>query len=756
LSEALQQRGIKTEYISEAKIADGDLRHYRVLIIVDTFSITAEAEKGIRYFTKHGGIVVGINEVGRFQGKWTKPWHYEDIFGVRALPIDEYGTALSESPEIFSMANLSEIGKINKLTSLLGDPINFGGGSEAAWITQPTTARVLAWFPSYVRNDEKNHSLIHNPVVAVSINDYGKGKGVWIAPNMHNRNPDLWTETGDTLDLLAKSMDLAQPDLIIPPLPLVSTLAINQIGFQPEARKRAIIRVPRQETKPFDSGTFAIYDAPSKKEVITGTLQAQGPDNPWKDYYYIADFSPLQEPGSYTLSITLKGKQGPLKLISGVFTVSSNIWLKEILPTQLSFLENYRCGLTCHTNDPIRGGYHDATGDYGVRMWSMPHVAYGLAECMLTLTNKNSPEMSRLSRELRWSVNWLDKMIGSDGQVFLSVKPEDEWSPLDKRPPVDPTSRILEKGRKLNYQTTYIVGMAHAAHALQGTNPKIAHRVLTDAKRAHDRIKNHNWKSETTAEVGNFLWGCLALYQADGDPRYLERAKRTAPIILSRQCIRSNLCEYGLRGDFFEKNKGKTFGDRQYKMFHAAGVYLGLSALLEALPPDDPLSIKTRKALDLYFNEHLLRGTALTPYGQKITALEPTDKGTFTVKFFSHPKSWVRLHGLNCDHLCMALVASKYADITGRPDLREFAQTQADWVAGFNPLGYCMIDFLGWQNSPMIEDSKGTGRFKGGIPNGIIGDALDRPIWGVTWDSREYWLPQNAYLIALIPHLESN
>jgi hypothetical protein len=102
----------------------------------------------------------------------------------------------------------------------------------------------------------------------------------------------------------------------------------------------------------------------------------------------------------------------------------------------------------------------------------------------------------------------------------------------------------------------------------------------------------------------------------------------------------------------------------------------------------------------------------------------------------------------------MAFVALKYADIRDRADLRDFALAQAQWVVGVNPLGYSMIDSLGWTHAPMLDDRVGTGRFAGGIPNGIVGDKDDCPVWGDTWDSREYWLPHNAYLLAIASHLD--
>ena len=327
-------------------------------------------------------------------------------------------------------------------------------------------------------------------------------------------------------------------------------------------------------------------------------------------------------------------------------------------------------------------------------------------------------------------------------------------SPTDTRPAKDPTKRVLDKQFSLNYQTTYIAGMAHAARALKACDPERSAKTLEAAIKACNYLGARDWEKETTGEVGNFIWGNTELYRATGTTSYLAKATSLAPILLGRQFLEPGKAQDGIYGDFFEGSALKAFGDKQYKKFHTLGIYLGLVELAGLLPANDPLRVSINDALDAYFDNNLLRGSALTPYGQMITALEPSADGKFRIHFFTHVKSWVRLHGLNVDHFAMAFVALKYADLRDRADLRNFALAQAQWVVGMNPLGYSMIDSIGWTNAPMLEDRVGTGRFAGGIPNGIVGDKDDCPLWGDTWDSREYWLPHNAYLLAVAPHLD--
>jgi hypothetical protein len=758
LKAALEHKGVQADVLSEDDLASDRICSYRVLYVADTFSITAEAEEGIRHFVQNGGVLVGINEVGRVQGSWTKPWHFEDVFGIHSLPADQFETSVSRAQDLFGTAQTTPQGLAHPLTAGLGPQIDFGPACQSIWAAQPSTATALAVFPRYVKNEAgstESAALVEEPVVAVSVNDFGKGKAVFVSVDMHDRDPANWELAGATLGLLARCAALAPERLRIPPRPPTVFLGLSQIGYAPGEKKKAILRVPRQDAPPFTEATYLFRDESSGEVLLSGDLAQEGPDNPWRDFYYIADLTPVTREGIYRFTARLAGPRGEVTVQSGPIRIGSNLWSSLVVPAQYSFFHDYRCGETCHLTDPIRGGYHDATGDYAVRMWSMPHVAYGIAENLLASSALPEGPGIMPREELQRAVDWLLAMQDAHGSVWKSVKPPDDMSPHGARPDRDTTRRVLEKGETLNYVTTYVAGMAHASMALRRFDPERAARALAAAEKTWRHLSAHPWKSETSGEIGNFLWGSVELYNATGNAVYREMAVRLAPELLERQFAEPAGVVAGLLGDFPDGSSGRDFGSRQYKKFHTLGLYLGLVELQRTLPHDDPIQVHLAEALETYFNGHLLKGAALTPYGQMITALEPGEDATFRVFFFTHLKSWVRLHGLNVDHLALALVALKYADRTDRDDLRHFARAQAQWVAGANPLGYCMIDFVGWTNCPALDDAVGTGRIPGGIPNGIVGDAHDRPAWGGSWDSREYWIPHNAYLLAVAPHLDA-
>ncbi len=758
LQAALAAKGVAADLISEAALADDEFTRYRVLYIVDTFSISPEAEEAIRFFVRNGGMLVGVNEVGRFQNGWTKPWHYEDLFGVAAQVSDEFGTALSSADGYYESAQLTPEGQQHPLTRDLGFALSFGSQADAIWVTKPANAVVLAWYPAYVgKRAQKPHAsyTAHEPVVALSINDCGKGRAIWIAANMHARNPTNWPAAGATLDVLARCPGLVPPQVSIPRRPPHVMLGLSQIGYAPGERKKAILRVPQEKDAPFSEATYTIRTHPDNTLVREGALVPSGPDNAWHDYLYSADFSDLRTEGTYRFSAHLAGPRGKAEVDGGPFRIATNLWSTVVVPAEYSFLYHYRCGDECHTADPIRGGYHDATGDYAVRMWSMPHVAWCIAENLLTSRVEPNGLWVKPTEELERSVDWLLQMQDANGSVWKSVKPPGDYSPIDTRPDKDTTPRVVEKGMSLNYQTTYVAGMAHAALALRDRNAPKAALALDAARRAHNFLLGWKWDGESTGEVGNYIWGCMELYAASGEKVFLERASNAAPIILSRQFLDSGRAQADVWGDFFDTRDRETFGSRQYKKFHTIGLYFGLIDLARALPDGNDLRRRIQSALDIYFDHSLLRGAQLTPYGEMITALEPDTNALFRIYYFTHLGDWVRLHGLNADHLALGLAALKYDELSPRADLRDFARAQAQWVVGFNPLGFCMIDRMGWTNAPAIDDNVGTGRFLGGIPNGIVGDPHDRPVWGSSWDSREYWLPQNSYLLAIAPRLDA-
>jgi hypothetical protein len=250
----------------------------------------------------------------------------------------------------------------------------------------------------------------------------------------------------------------------------------------------------------------------------------------------------------------------------------------------------------------------------------------------------------------------------------------------------------------------------------------------------------------------------MQLHRATGDAKYLDEAKRWAPKQIERQHRDpAGVSDTAVCGDFFDSEKKDNFGRHQYKTFHQLGIYAGLIDLHAALQPSDPLWWPVHAALERLLHGYLKPMASVTPYGLVGKALERDDpKGSFRILFFDNAKAWEGSHfGYNSDYLAEGLMALDYGRQTGQAEVIDFAEDQVEWMLGNNPLGYSMVDGFGSRIAPMIDDALGTGRVFGGIPNGYEGEGnKNLPIWGGSWNSREYWLPHNAFFLPLIAELQ--
>jgi len=279
---------------------------------------------------------------------------------------------------------------------------------------------------------------------------------------------------------------------------------------------------------------------------------------------------------------------------------------------------------------------------------------------------------------------------------------------------------------------------------------ELATELQACAERAYRRLRAE--APQDSKDLGNRMWAAVELYRATRTPDYLRDAEADARVVLARQLGPGRVEDGDVFGDFFADAAQTTFSPQQWKRFHALGLYMGLLELAR-LVPEGALKTDLNAALDRLTDGFLLGMARLSPYGQFAAALEPAvaTPGSFTVYHFSHRQAWVRDHGLNCDLLAMATVALERERDTGRRELREMAVRQVSWILGANPLGYGMLEGFATHPAPGMDPNLGTGIIPGGLPNGIIGRGVDNvPSWGATWDSREYWLPQNAFLLTTL------
>jgi len=748
---ALQKAGLDCDLLqADAETPPLDtLAHYRALYLIDCNAVPQALRERLEEYVRGGGVLVAVGETGRFDDGWIRPWPFGPILGLEMTDADPWHTGVSwadDETDIYHRAYITDHSSL--LVSNLSDTVDWGPFADRIWVTRPAGAAVIAAFPAFLLHRELDGigEKVNRSVPALTVNRLGAGQAVYCAVLPSGRQPEKWNRPlGDSIDVLARAPRLSSGTITLPPdLPRV-TLGINQVGYQPEWPRQAVLRISWGKRLPPIRAEFTVRREGRQDITARGSFR-QWDHDLWGDRFLTADLEEaVSSPGKYILSVSIPALRyhRDLQLV-----LATDILARVIIPTQLHFLRGMRCGEKCHRNDPVKGGYHDATGDWGVRMWSMPHLVWGLARYA-----EAHPEAAAINVELRRATDWCLAMQAPDGAVYAAVRPPGEsGSPILLRPWQDHTRREIDKSYSFNYTATYAAALARAAAALRTRDAVYADRLLAAARRAFARIMRD--KPKSTADLGNRCWAAAELQQA-GAGDYLDRVRADIPEILRRQLKPGRVKGAAVHGDFFADKECTTFSPQQWKVFHSIGIYLGLIEINRLLPADDPLRARIRQALQAFADGYLLGMSALTPYGEIASGLEPDEDGTLQVYFFSHRKAWIHDHGLNCDMLAMGLVALELAADTGDAALRRMAARQVNWLLGCNPVGYCMITGLGTNPAPLIDPSLGTGPINGGIPNGIIGRGSDNhPVWGASWDSREYWLPHNAYLIALASLLE--
>lgn len=736
-----------------------DLAPFSAVVVVDTFVINPPARAVLEAFVRRGGTLVGVCEVGRFPGEWAQPWPFGELFGLATRVTDRYGTGVANGPAgFYQFADVTD--PSSDLLRGLGARLDWGPLAQHAWATDPAGAQVLATFPRYLASADTNAGdvTVTGALPALTVHAYGEGRAVFLATLPPARTFDGWDASPDALQVIANAVRIAGPPRggLDAPSPAVElTLGYNQVAYAPDWPKRVVVRVRGGDGAHAPPGTYQVR-GPDGGTVREGALEAW-PAPLWRTQFLYAEVTDLAAPGDYVVRVEVQGAEAaeaPLRIVADpAGTVLAD--------ASQSFFEQMRCGESCHRTDPVPGGYHDASGDWGVRMWSMPHALWALARYV-----EAHPADERFRYELERTAMWMWRMRGPDGAPYAATKSPIDVSPIEQRPPADTTQRELEQRFSFEYTATYAAALARAIKPVsEHVSGNLARELQAAAERAYLRIRDE--PVDTTKDLGNRLWAAMELHRATQVPEFLVHAERDAKRLLPRQLGPGRVVDGDVHGDFFADARLTTFSEQQWKRFHGIGIYLGLIEFARAVP-DGTLKTDVGVVLDRFTRGFLEGMSSLTPYGQMALALEPAapprrrqdGRGfeapeRFKVFHFSHREAWVRDHGLNADLLAMATVALERRRDTGDAGLRDLAVRQINWVLGANPLGYCMLDGYGVAPAPGMDPNLGTGPIRGAIPNGIIGRGVDNvPVWGTTWDSREYWLPQNVYLLSTLALLD--
>lgn len=529
---------------------------------------------------------------------------------------------------------------------------------------------------------------------------------------------------------------------------------LSQVGYHRDDKKYAVLRICSDRKFPDNIKCNVINTGTG--ETVYKCSFVSSDFNRWKGKYYRADFSKLQDYGKYKLEIELTPEH---KLVTNEFDIDKNIFYKNITPKVYHFINFLRCGKNCHKDDPIVGGYHDTFFDIGNRMWSLTHIISGMVMSIKTAPDIADADKNNVDdriEELLYALDFALKVQLDDGGVdSFGIGHAKQVDTGKFTFAEDTNQRILGKNSAINTTCYYTGALAKAYGLLKDKYPELSGKLLDSAKRAWEFLDSR--RLDTSYAIGGYIYASTELYGITKDEKYLKKILKNLNSLRELQDLDCSNKEDNVCGEFFLSKSKKEY-DFQYKFFeYNLEIFLGLVNVCKTFDYKSEEWLKSMYILRTFNDIYIKRMSSLTPYAQMAHGLEKV-KDRYEIAFFPPPdQPWTGAHGFNCDHFSYSYLAMLIGYLTGDLSCEEFADSQMQWVLGNNPLRYCMVSGVGYNNPVVMSmgNNKG-GPIDGGIPNGLIGYKKPFPIWiGAGYNSGEYWLPHNAYYLVLSSLLDT-
>jgi endoglucanase len=216
-------------------------------------------------------------------------------------------------------------------------------------------------------------------------------------------------------------------------------IKVDQVGYQPNAPKIAVV-VSSQA-----SGQFTVRRKKDDSVVFRGTLTKAVADQDSGDQVQLADFSTLNENGTYYLDVAGVGK-------SWSFAIGKDVYARALYLSMRAFY-GQRCGTAVdlgpefpgfkHAACHLSGAYHETSGktgphisakgwhdagDYGryivnsgistgELLWTWEMFGERLRKVSLNIPESTNSTPDFLD-EIRWNLDWMMTMQDVDGGVW--------------------------------------------------------------------------------------------------------------------------------------------------------------------------------------------------------------------------------------------------------------------------------------------------------------------------------------------------
>jgi hypothetical protein len=543
--------------------------------------------------------------------------------------------------------------------------------------------------------------------------------------------------------------------------------------------------------------------------VLTGSWRSAGQVDQWGRTFWLADFSSIQQVGNY--EITTLAKSGTIA--SCAFSINHDVLERNTLSNIIFYFKGQRSTGDMNRADAhlplpngkgyvdVRGGWYDATGDYGIHLshqnptsyfnpQQVPLVAWSCLESYRVLKARNNDNFSEYERRLLdeglFGADFLVRMKRPGGSFFESISAPGKDKLASDRAIGNPNTRTKIKTSVSDstenigaaegpyaYQASFRAGggMSIAALALASTMPiggdMDQAAYLKAAEDAFAFLSVHNSEllndgKENILDDYCALMAATELYRATRKAAYLDAADQRANHLMAR------LISVGKYHNYWRADNGTR------PFFHPSDAGLPVVSLLEyaqIASPAQQARVRDAVSRSLHF-ELWITSETNNPFGY---ARQLVRMGNGTVRsayFFPHDTEaapWWQGEDARLASLAAAarMAAPLYSDDPAfQHQLETYAWNQLHWILGRNPFDASMLMGSGHGNAPyMFFRSYRYTNAPGAIVNGVtagfnnedgiaFNEGFARTGKDEDWRWTEEWLPHAAwYLYAVsLPH----
>jgi hypothetical protein len=580
-------------------------------------------------------------------------------------------------------------------------------------------------------------------------------------------------------------------------------ILVSHVGYEASESKHAVI----QADAVADVSACRVREAAGDRSALDVTPKPVGQVAKWKTWWYwTIDFDAITTEGDYYVECAADGRA----VRSFVFAIRKDLLEREALSNVIYYFKGQRVSGPFDNADgklpfeggrpgtvDARGGWYDATGDYGKHLshlsfssyfnpQQIPLAAWSLFRSHDELEKRGSQAfrqyLRRLLDEATFGADFLVRVKNPSGSFYRSVNaPGPEKKAADRRIGEDAkvfqikkaTTDVSFKGAEEDptaYAKAYEVGyragggLSIAALALAsrhaGSGAFASADYLKAAEDAFAFLEKNNLAltndgKENIIDDYAALEASTELFLATKKSVYREAADRRAKSLMGRVVTRGAHANYWRADD----------ADRPF--FHASDAGFPVVALLDYAEIADAATRRdvlgtVKKAMSF---ELAVSSEVANPFGYARQLVQNKEGVRRTSFFFPHDTEtapWWQGENARLGSLATAarLAARHFADDAAfRAKLEAYAWNQLDWILGENPFDACMLHGSGRNNPPyMFFDSYEYTNAPGGICNGItsgfsneddIDFNLPYKVTGADHDWRwgEQWLPHASWFL---------